>query len=142
MPLSQIIYASRFQFADDALQLNTISILGSARRTNPVLGLTGCLTYGRNWFLQVLEGDHAAVAEMMARISADQRHSELKVLLDRETKGRSFPEWSMACVDILRDMPGYISRGQADSEISPFTTPPLSLLMTMMNLADRSRSAV
>jgi hypothetical protein len=141
MPVAQTMYCSRFQFPDAELEHVVASILNAARKTNPEMGLTGCLAYGRGWFVQILEGDPAAVAEIMAHITSDARHTDVRILLEREAKGRSFPDWSMACVDLLQDMPGYLARGMADSELSPQTAAPLSLLMTLMNLADRNRMA-
>jgi hypothetical protein len=139
MPVTQVMYYSRFQFPDGELDQIINAIMASAQKSNSGMGLTGCLAYGRGWFLQILEGEADAVTAMMARISADKRHTALKILLEREARGRSFPEWSMACIDLLHDMPGYLARGTTDGEMSPLTTPPLSLLMTLMNLADRNR---
>ncbi|MCL4673378.1 MAG: BLUF domain-containing protein [Sphingomonadaceae bacterium] len=67
----------------------------AAATANAVLGVTGMLAYNGAHFMQLLEGEEAAVEATLARIAADPRHAGL-VVIRRETRaGRECPDWSM-----------------------------------------------
>jgi hypothetical protein len=135
MPFMQLIYCSRPCLPEDERQQALESIMDTAGRRNSLHEITGCLGHSRDWFVQVIEGPEAAVAETYGRIAQDKRHSDVRKLLTREIRNRSFPEWSMMSVtldDAIAAVPG----GNA---FSPETTPPLQLLMGLMNAADARR---
>src|SRR5580698_9924282 len=90
--MRQLLYVSNCARDIAASDLN--AILESARRNNPARGITGLLLYIDGGFLQVLEGEDGAVAEIYARICADQRHWNTRTLLDRQAP-RAFGQWSM-----------------------------------------------
>jgi len=69
-------------------------ILEVSRRKNRSVGVTGLLLYLDGGFLQVLEGNHAAVEGIYAAICSDQRHWNVTLLLDHEAP-RAFSDWSM-----------------------------------------------
>lgn len=75
------------------------TILKAARRNNPALGLTGVLVHDRGRFMQVLEGARPAVAGMLARLLADQRHYNLALAELTEVSRRRFPDASMEFID-------------------------------------------
>lgn len=67
----------------------------AAATANAALGVTGMLAYNGAHFMQLLEGEEAAVDTTLARIVADPRHAGL-VVIRRETRaGRECPNWSM-----------------------------------------------
>jgi hypothetical protein len=104
------IYASRARH--DFLADELVGLLSVARDRNAADGLTGMLLYCGQSFLQALEGDAAAVARTAARIAADPRHEDLRVLLDAEVGTRLFPDWTMGFdhVDdewLAETLPGY-----------------------------------
>lgn len=70
-------------------------LLLSVRAWNGPRELTGMLLYSGGNFMQTIEGPDAAIAEVLARISADPRHHGLMVLLDEDVSRRSFPDWTM-----------------------------------------------
>ena len=45
--------------------------------------------------MQVLEGDRAALSELIAQIAADPRHDNVQVVVDHQVKMRRYPNWSM-----------------------------------------------
>ena len=90
--MRQLLYLSNTHrdVSDDLLA----DILAVSRRNNKPAGITGVLLYLEGGFLQVLEGEDRAVAEVYKRICADKRHWNTSVLLDRNAP-RAFAEWSM-----------------------------------------------
>jgi hypothetical protein len=135
MPITQLIYCSRPHLPEEGRFQALASIMDTAGRRNSHHEITGCLGHSRDWFLQVIEGPEAAVAETYARIARDTRHSDVRKLLTREIRNRSFPEWSMMSV-ALDEATAVVPGGSA---LSPDTTPPLQLLMGLMNAADARR---
>jgi hypothetical protein len=91
--MKRIIYASRasYDFSPDEL----VSLLQKARARNEAAGLSGMLLYSSQSFLQVLEGDEDALAAAYSRIEADDRHSDLRLLMDDEVAAPLFPDWTM-----------------------------------------------
>jgi hypothetical protein len=108
--VKRLIYGSQAtqEFDPDAL----VDLLAQARASNERVGLSGMLLYCSRSFLQVLEGDEAALEETYERIRADGRHTNLRLLLDIEVNQRLFPDWSMGFdhVDddeLAEEVPGY-----------------------------------
>lgn len=92
--IRQLIYASAAtrELSDEELA----EILDKARRKNAALDVTGMLLYHEGSFLQVLEGEAAAVEALYARISEDNRHTRTLIILKTDAKERAFRDWRMA----------------------------------------------
>lgn len=90
----QLAYISTARQPLDAVQIE--AILAASRRNNGRLGLTGLLVSGGRRFLQVLEGDPAALLDTYARIIADPRHFAVVELVRRPIERREFGTWAMA----------------------------------------------
>jgi Sensors of blue-light using FAD len=91
--ISQTFYVSRARSAFDAAAVQ--SILHSARRNNVRLAVTGCLLFSGRSFAQVLEGEQAVVADLVARIAADPRHDGVRLLHEARRPEREYADWSM-----------------------------------------------
>jgi len=89
----ELIYRSRATGPFDRAEISRI--LATARRVNAENGVTGLLLYSDDAFLQVLEGEEAAVRETFGRIQADPRHAEVTVLAEGARDGRAYPDWTM-----------------------------------------------
>ena len=90
--LTQLIYASEpFGFDDAMLD----GILLQARRNNARNGLTGSLIVRADLYLQLLEGPDTAIEATFARISRDNRHLGVNLLLRQSVSERLFPAWTM-----------------------------------------------
>jgi hypothetical protein len=76
------------------------SLLGTSRRNNAALGITGILLYKDGNFLQVLEGEKTAVDQLYAKIALDRRHHGVMTFFREEITEREFPGWSMAFRDL------------------------------------------
>ncbi|NJC33231.1 hypothetical protein GGR88_000705 [Sphingomonas jejuensis] len=72
-------------------------ILATSRRNNQQAGLSGLLIFDGRRFLQVLEGEGAAVRSTVERIQADPRHRAIVKLSERRIEAREFGDWAMAC---------------------------------------------
>jgi Sensors of blue-light using FAD len=140
MPLSQLIYCSRVR-DPSRLRDDVAAITASAIRRNVAEGITGCLGYSNDWFVQVIEGEHAAVQATFDRIGTDTRHHGLQVVMQREIKARSFPDWHMANVDLGRPPPISLAVYGAGKVFDPTNMPSPSILMMLMDLADEKRIA-
>ena len=90
----QIVYSSQATAPMTASELE--KILEDARVGNEARGITGALIYVDAVFFQVLEGDREAVLELMASITRDARHGQVKVFYEAEVEARTFGSWKMA----------------------------------------------
>ena len=71
------------------------SILESSTRNNPANAITGVLVATETHFLQVLEGEFAALNATFERISRDTRHHEVQLISFGEIEERRFADWAM-----------------------------------------------
>jgi len=94
--MQQILYvSSKVPKAD----VSVGNILMVSRRNNDLSGVTGLLFTDGTRFLQVLEGDHAAVSATFQRIQTDPRHHAVVVLSNREVDERHSVSgrWRISC---------------------------------------------
>ena len=90
--LTQLIYASEpFGFDDAMLD----GILLQARRNNSRDGLTGALIVRADLYLQLIEGPDSAISATYTRISRDNRHLGVTLLVRETVSQRMFPAWTM-----------------------------------------------
>lgn len=91
--MRRIIYISRSLIDDTPAELDAIVAQSIDRNTQA--NITGMLwTDGTN-IAQVLEGDDDEVGATMSRIEADQRHTDVEIVLDRAIRSRQFGNWAM-----------------------------------------------
>jgi hypothetical protein len=76
--------------ADEISELLDVSITNNALRN-----ITGFLIYAEGEFIQILEGKKLDVEFIFDKISNDNRHHGIKVLVRENIKRRSFETWSM-----------------------------------------------
>ena len=76
------------------------ALLAKVRVANANAGVTGMLLHQDGTFLQVLEGEVAAVELVFAKIEHDPRHKHVVLLARLETRERTFSDWSMGYVDL------------------------------------------
>jgi len=77
------------------------AILAVSRRNNWRLDITGCLLFSGSHFGQVFEGARPVVEVLAARIAADPRHGQVRVLSQSSSAPRHYNDWSMG---YLHDM--------------------------------------
>ena len=122
--LYMLTYCSRA--ADGLGDADITRILASARRRNPVLGITGVLVYGSGVFFQMLEGPRAHVGRLMELLHSDPRHEGIVVLNEMEdVRERLFPDWDMELAtsdsirDVLLDAHGHVA---TDAQVQALET--------------------
>lgn len=103
--LHRLIYCSRAQpvaIADPSATVR--DILDVAQTSNLRDGVTGALLACDGWFLQVLEGTLPAFRATFARIKADPRHGDIKVIYTGPIPERAFARWTMCGRNFLSTM--------------------------------------
>ncbi len=108
--LMRVVYVSQntIEGDDECLTRQIEQILGSARRRNREVGITGALMFNRGLFAQVLEGPATAVEETFERIQCDLRHAEVVMVACEPIATRSFDQWSMAYVGNREQVPAVL----------------------------------
>ncbi len=71
-------------------------ILETAQARNSGEGISGCLVYYRDRFVQILEGDKKVVRRLYSQIKLDDRHHSVTLLWKGDVLERCFPHWNMA----------------------------------------------
>jgi hypothetical protein len=110
MALIHLIYVSsaRGEIGADELA----RVLESSVRYNMKQQVTGMLLYLNGSFMQVLEGEDAAVDEAYARILLDDRHTGAMLIEREPIDGRSFGRWSMGFKSLrsaeVADFPAFV----------------------------------
>ena len=101
----QIVYTSVLT-ADAASHDDVLrEIARTSQRNNAHVGVTGALLVAGNRVVQLLEGDEAAVREVLARIEADGRHTDIQRLTEVPEGKPSFAQWSMGVRRVAAESP-------------------------------------
>jgi len=89
----QLIYSSAVcaGVSDDAI----IEIARDAQKKNIEIGITGMMLCHQGSILQVLEGAKSVVENLYEKIVADNRHTQILRLINREADMREFGNWAM-----------------------------------------------
>ncbi len=112
--MKQLIYRSQ-PFGFDRAML--AGILVQARRNNSRADITGALICRHDLYLQLIEGPEAAIDTVYSKITADDRHCDVRLLLAGTVEERLFPEWEMLDDDMptLTWSPAEIADGAIES---------------------------
>ncbi|WP_276167366.1 BLUF domain-containing protein [Zobellia alginiliquefaciens] len=81
---------------DTLVQTDIEDILQVARSFNASQGITGCLIYYDDRFIQILEGPEMKVKELYENIKKDKRHDAVTLFSEDLIAERNFPDWGMA----------------------------------------------
>lgn len=77
-------------------------ILNVAYTRNREFGLSGCLIFMENTFIQILEGDQQHIENLYAKLLLDARHSNITLISQGMAEQRFFSEWGMAYCPISK----------------------------------------
>ena len=76
-------------------------LVKAARRKNAAQGLTGILVFDGVRFCQYLEGPQQNLADILATIENDPRHSDFRLHFHEQLDGpRQFRDWSIAYAEV------------------------------------------
>lgn len=104
--LYHISYFSRSTLSGSSEEIKSEidNILQIAQQKNKSVGVTGALLYSGGYFIQVLEGEEAAVEEIFESIQCDTRHRDVGLINHETIDERNFPQWSMALAGFSADL--------------------------------------
>jgi hypothetical protein len=92
-------------------EADLVELLAKSQDNNAAAGLTGMLLYRDGQFMQALEGDDDAVRSVYAVVAADDRHDQVRTVLEEQISERRFPDWTMGfrlvTDESIRGIPGY-----------------------------------
>jgi hypothetical protein len=92
----QVVYISQATGTFTESELN--ELVEVSRRNNKRHGITGAMLYLENAFIQVIEGEDAAIGQLLDKLRADTRHRNIRILSDNLAQVRNFQNWSMGIV--------------------------------------------
>jgi FAD-dependent sensor of blue light len=118
MDLTSLTYTSLARFDLQSSDLEDIH--RSARELNALDGITGLLMFNGTHFLQIIEGAHDAIEDLLVRLRRDPRHTGLEVRDERKVRSRSFPDWSM---ELVRVNASYFKARDTIADRLPDTVP-------------------
>ncbi len=72
-----------------------LELLNQARDRNLIKNITGMLLYGKQSFIQILEGKVDDVNEIYDSIQNDARNTGNIIIQKKTIEGRAFPDWTM-----------------------------------------------
>ena len=109
-------------------------ILQTSRANNLRDDITGVLLWADGAFVQILEGEHAAVHRTLAAIQQDPRHTNLIVVFQQDTESRAFDDWSMGFkrLDPDQDEDDLVFKSTHSALARRISTPDGGMLLNMI----------
>lgn len=102
--MKRVTYVSSATRTISQAELDQIATVSA--RNNAKVDVTGILLLCGDFFFQILEGEEAAVEEVLERIRHDPRHQNIQILkVENVHNHRQFADWSMRTVylDAIND---------------------------------------
>jgi len=134
--IRQVIYISKA--TDDFTDAELRELAKVAARINKLHGITGALLYIDNCFIQVIEGDEYSMSDLLAKLQADPRHHDIRIISDQLEECRHFADWSMGLISTPDDeRPRVVTElrsvsGISDGEKASDTIMPMPHTVAMM----------
>ena len=98
-----IAYTSESQIPQAKLEKSLSEIEDVAQKKNSEMEITGALFYLNSRFLQIIEGEKAALEDLMKTLQHDPRHSDIVYLKDSPIEKRSMATWDMEIFNLETD---------------------------------------
>jgi len=96
--LSELIYVSRR--STTCTDADVAQILEASVHQNSKKDITGVLLYSKSQFIQVLEGEAAAIITLYDHIKKDPRHHQILLVSLNLIEERYFPSWQMGSKNV------------------------------------------
>lgn len=110
-----LIYVSRSLLPSGRAAAEIEAIVNISTARNAAAGVTGALLYTGKRFAQLLEGEEAAVLDIMASIARDARHCEVVTIDQGPVVARRFSKWSLVYVGHSTFAAGIVERALAET---------------------------
>ncbi|MEO1232944.1 MAG: BLUF domain-containing protein [Myxococcota bacterium] len=130
----QLLYLSRAQAMTPA-ELHTLGTRCAAN--NRAAGVTGLIIHWNGCFLQLLEGEDAAVEQIFFRVTQDSRHREVSVLDTGIIPARRFDSGATTLVDLENpppEMTPILARHPALSMMDPHYRDPMLAFVLLFDV--------
>ena len=139
VPVFQLIYRSTSRIDPDRRKQELGTLFSTARSRNKQRRITGALLCTDDSFVQLLEGDEAAVRTLFDHISHDPRHDAVSVVASGLVADRVFSRWAMAEVadDGSSDIPLIAHQDGISPAAGRRTTPEQERVLALMRVAAR-----
>jgi hypothetical protein len=137
----RLMYRSRSCIPPEDRKVAHGELFSRARSNNKQRHICGALLVSDDCFVQVLEGDEAAVRALFARISRDPRHDSVTLLDAGPVDEPVFARWAMAEVaaEGEPDIPLIAHRDGISPAASRGTTPAQERVLDVMRDAAREQ---
>lgn len=136
--MHHIIYMSTASWPMTDTELK--ELLTQAQQGNDRRGITGALVYGDGQFMQIMEGEQAALQALYAHLGQDRRHKGLFKLADRPIAERRFSEWSMAFQAVspaeFEQLVGYVAPARLAQQLPDLGAADSPFVERMRNLVE------
>lgn len=133
--LMSMTYASRANTDVSAKDFN--EILQQAQLDNAANGITGMLTFNKDYFLQTIEGSRAQINLLLYSLIADPRHHDLQVIETRELKHRIWSKWSINYASPTEKNAAIYLKYSTTIDFNPYLLSAESARDLMSELSDR-----
>ncbi|WP_034300247.1 BLUF domain-containing protein [Herbaspirillum sp. RV1423] len=138
--LVRLIYASR---ACEPISHELVDgILATARRHNPVNGVTGVLCHSEDVFVQALEGGRDQVNQLYARLLQDKRHKDVVLLCYEEIDVRRYSSWTMGKVRLDKVNRSLLLKYSCSGVLNPYDVSGCATVALLEELAETGAFAV
>lgn len=94
----ELVYCSKAKEDTDSIKI--FEILKTSRTNNQMFGITGCLVFHNDIFVQIIEGASRDIHNLFENIEKDERHHHVQLLWEGHIPHRNFTDWSMAYHDL------------------------------------------
>ena len=94
----ELVYCSKAKKDTDSIKI--FEILKTSRANNQKFGISGCLVFHNDIFVQIIEGDSKNIHQLYQNIEQDERHYDVHLLWEGHIPKRNFNDWSMAFHDL------------------------------------------
>jgi len=91
--MKSVIYTSKCKFPE--FDVHDLDIFRTARSHNATVGIHGFLYRTKAHYFQYIDGPDREINNLVNRLFADKRHSDISIIKEEQIRFTRFPSWSM-----------------------------------------------
>lgn len=92
--MHELTFTSKAKLGCTAQEID--DIFKRSSHNNNASGITGCLIFYKNTFVQMLEGGRDELEFLFSKIKGDSRHHDIQLHWEGNSHKREFEHWTMA----------------------------------------------